>query len=283
MPARAILVGQPTDTDYEAVGSLVSVEGQSLGCTATLVSPRWILTASHCREGGTEEDPIQREATDMKFQLGADQSHPKKSVVLKRWFSVRDVMFAELSAPLNTVKPIPVLLDVFTEVSKRVPYEIVGFGETCSEAFECPGAGRRLKATYEITSLRGSAFLEIFGTPEKFESYLRKAHPGEEGIAERHIENAKLEEEYSLHAWDARGRKNGLFSRKPVKGWSNSCNGDSGGPFLIKTPKGARVVGIVSSGFNGETAGCLELGSVISTFGPETRNLIETHKITDAP
>lgn len=296
MEGFAIIAGSPTDDSYLAVGALRGHDQKQSTCSATLINPEWIVTAEHCREGGSEEEPFLYKAEQLHFQIGENSDQPEVSVRLQRWISppkiwttingeleevALDVSFAQLSRPLyfagkKKITPIPLALDSEDLSQSKELFNIVGFGESDV------GDGIRLKARYWVTTNAGNAFINIFNNHQNFQSYLQKAHPGEENI-DRLLYLSEVTSHYNVHAWDARGRANGQFSAKPSGGWSNSCHGDSGGPLLkIKNTK-LSVLGVISSGFNGDTADCLPLGSRISIFGPSIRKIIKKYQIQAMP
>ncbi len=190
-----------------------------------------------------------------------------KSVKLKKWISAPeglDVSFAQLSQPITGVTPIPMDLDLkrFTDPSKI--YEVIGYGYQGVSGFGSK-SGTKGMAKYKVTSGGSNPLLAIFKTKLNLQSFLNKAFPGEE--ADMLLGDETLISGYQVHAWDDTGRVNGVLTKKPVKGWSNTCNGDSGGPMIENTPAGKKVVGIISGGFTGMTMGCVPLGSRISIFG----------------
>lgn len=293
--ADAMINGQKTNKDYQAVGSIIATDAQEAFCTATLISPEWIVLAGHCNEGGSEDDPITYEAEQLTFQVGSNARKPELQVKLSKWIQPKlktegseeeiylDMAFAKLSQPIGkindkTISPIPLsLADINTQLDKE--FEVVGFGYTEPIGYGSKN-GTRLKANYSVTSTRGNALLKLFDNLENFTKYLSIAHPGEEEVAERHLNRTEhLIENYQAHAWDPTQRENGKFQERPAQGWANSCNGDSGGPLLIKEENSLRVAGIIQGGFNGDNLGCVELGSIIGLFGPEVIKVIRENNI----
>lgn len=257
------------DKGYEAIGSIRTydmTDGSS--CTATLIAPDWIVTAEHCVWGGSEENPEQLKPSQMFFQLGVDSHKPTKSVKLKKWISAPeglDVSFAQLAQPISGVTPIPVSLDLtrFNDLSKI--YEVIGYGYQGVQGYGSK-TGSKGMAKYKVTP----GLLAVFKNKQNLQSFLDKALKGEE--ADMLLGDDALIPGYQVHAWDETGRVNGILSKKPAKGWSNTCNGDSGGPMIEITPTGKKVVGIISGGFTGMTMGCVPVGSKISIFGASVQN-----------
>ncbi len=269
--------GASVDAGYEAVGSIRTYDmGEGSSCTATLISQDWIVTAEHCSSGGSEEEPEQLKPSQMFFQLGPNAHKPLTSIKLKRWISapiVRvggediqlDVSFAQLSRPITNVIPIPLGLDRNQFVDKSKIYEVVGYGFQSPEGYGSK-SGTKQMAKYKVAATGANPLLSIFKSKAKLQSFLTATFPGEE--ADMILGDGSFVAGYQVHAWDERGRVKGVLTAKPAKGWSNTCNGDSGGPMIFRSPTGPKVVGIISGGFTGTTLGCVPLGSKISIFGP---------------
>ncbi|MES2526485.1 MAG: trypsin-like serine protease [Bdellovibrionota bacterium] len=273
LSAFAMINGTPVDKSYEAIGSIRTYDmANGSSCTATLIAPDWIVTAEHCVWGGSEENPEQLKPSQMFFQLGPDSHKPIKSVKLRKWISAPeglDVSFAQLAQPITNVTPIPVSLDLsrFRDTSKV--YEVVGYGYQGVSGYGSK-SGFKGMAKYKVTSMNANPLLSIFKSKNNFQSFLDKAFQGEE--ADMLLGDETLIPGYQVHAWDDTGRMKGILTKKPAKGWSNTCNGDSGGPMIETTPAGKKVVGIISGGFTGMTMGCVPVGSKISIFGTSVQN-----------
>ncbi len=290
----AIINSEETDATYNAIGSLIADDLDEATCTATLIAPNWIVTATHCAlEGGPADNPFIYKPEQIKFLIGRDSTKPLYAVKLKRWLLPTnpkvivngveeelplDIKFGELSSPITKIAPFSIAFSSEVSIDPKVFSEIVGYGIT-DNLPPAPQELFRQKAKYQVTSLAGNAFLNIFSTERNFVNYLKHAHPGEDAI-DRLMFLAEITPEYIVHAWDSRGRENGEFRAKPAKGWSNSCHGDSGGPLLqIKNGK-KRIVGIISGGFNGSSEDCLTVGSRISIFGPELQKIMLKNGLT---
>lgn len=270
LSAFSMINGVSADKGYEAIGSLRAFdEGPGSSCTATLIAPDWIVTADHCNWGGSEEDPQRLKPSEMFFQLGTDASKPALSIKLKQIIPAPenlDVMFAQLSKPITDVTPVSLSFDPnqFRDLSKN--YEVVGYGFQGVGGFGS-ASGKKQMANYKVTATSGDPLMTIFKTKLNLQSFLDKTMKGEE--ADMLTGDGVLIPGQQVHAWDETGRIGGKLTRKPKQGWSNTCNGDSGGPMLEKTSKGIKIVGIISGGFTGMTMGCVPVGSKISIFSRE--------------
>jgi hypothetical protein len=291
LPASAIVGGVPASVGYEAVGSLKTFDSKDAHCTATLIAPNWIVTADHCRHNESEDgEGFTYLPAQVEFLIGENSRKPSQRRKLKRWVhggespifttgnygsSTLDILFAELETPITSVSPIAMSAAPSFSSAVGVRFELVGFGQTDTTALE----GKRQKAPQVVTVTKGNPFLQIFGSKEGFAHYLKHAHPGEEEAVERHLENGKLTAGFQVHAWDDRGREKGRYTSAPRSGWGSSCNGDSGGPLLRFANNRVTVVGTVSMGFNGETEACVRLGTRYSIIDPQTRSVLNSHRV----
>lgn len=275
--SRAVIGGEiASGRDYEAIGTLIERGASEGGCTATLIAPEWIVTAQHCRYGGSEEDPITYKPEQLEFRLGPNMKQPLQSIRIQKWINAPkihfsnsnedvtlDVAFLKLTKPVTTLRPLPLSVKGVDSPGKG-PFELVGFGVTSTNGSE--GAGLRRKAEMTITSRSGNALLQVFGSRERFARFLQTNFPGEEEAVDRHLSHADLIEGYTVHAWHPLGRGKKVYQ--------DSCYGDSGGPLLRKVNGEWRVVGVVSSGFPGEVLSCTPIGTVYGIFGPEIQKLM---------
>lgn len=286
----AIINGVEVDKGYEAIGSLRSYDMDSGSrCTATLIAPDWIVTAEHCAEGGSEEMPERLKPSQIYFQTGTDSRTPIQSIKLKRWIAgpkikinnevvQLDISFAQLSKPITNISPIPLKIDPNQFTDKSTMYEVVGFGFEGTSGYGSPD-GKKKMAHYKVTTTIGEPFSTIFKSIDNFRKYIANFFPEEDATIV--MGDITPIPGYQVHSWDERERANGKFSLEPAGGWSNTCNGDSGGPMLEKTNTGLKIVGIISGGYTGVTMGCAPVGSIISVFGPAIVNQFKKTGLTN--
>ena len=101
-----------------------------LGCTATLIAPRWILTAAHCiypnnAEGSRAGDQII--LMDQSITINTIHSHPKHT---QEGTPKHDIALIELSEPSFSILPTP-LYEQNNELGKEMKltgYGVVGDG-----------------------------------------------------------------------------------------------------------------------------------------------------------
>jgi secreted trypsin-like serine protease len=265
-----LIGGKSAGRAYGAVGALFAEDG--VFCTATLVAPQLVITAKHCIQGGSEEEPEDRKPESVELRLGAKATAPAVSVKLRRWLPepevanatsplIGDVALAELARPITTVAPITLSLDPITEREIGADFDVVGFGVRRADGLAAP-AGRREVGTFVLEAVTGNAFLKRFGSRPAFDAFYGSIDP--DGAAaengDRVFAAAELHEKHQVLA-------------RSVK--SETCFADSGGPLLRKRAGTLEVVGVVSSGFPGFVSSCLHLGTVFGTFGPSTRTFLE--------
>lgn len=299
MSANAIL--NPISADeqkFAAVGAIQVGEKDSVHCTATLIASNWIITADHCIHATgpseVEGDGPVLPPQDYEFRLGQNFKNAFFKSRLKRWVggpTVRgetiDVAFGELSKAVPAdllhaeVRLDPILPQVLAWNKKdlEASYVHVGYGTIVpfsEEKFAL--SDQRQKALFSVTSFSGNALLNLFGDSTKLENYLNLFHQGilEYQSLDAIIATAKLNSGYSIHAWDARGRKDLKKIESPEGGWQDTCFGDSGGPLLREINGTWRVVGVVSHGMDRI---CTPLGTNFTVFGPEVQKLMQKLKI----
>jgi hypothetical protein len=285
--SHAVINGDAAfEKKYSAIGSLKIGETDSAGCTATLITEKWIVTAAHCISDGESEGEEAGEPltpADYEFRIGADFHKPEFQSKLKRWVlgpnvngEDLDIAFGELASPVPLVK-----LNISTIAIRNLhwnakdlnsPYIHIGYG--AQEAFVegHPLENKRQIAKFVVTSAKGNALLNLFGNAKKLETYLNTYHPQsiDSASLEANIYNAELMEKYSVHAWDTRGREDLNKIQVPIDGWQGTCFGDSGGPLLSETDGKLFMVGVVSQGMDRI---CSPIGTKFITFGPKVLDM----------
>lgn len=272
-PDAELIGGDAAGETYAAVGALRDETG-SVFCTATLVAPRFVVTAQHCIEGGSEEMPEEHDPRKTTFALGPDATSPVRAVTLKKWWRApdfphpereeyaSDVMLAELAEPVTDVTPIPIDARVLDTTQLGDAFEIVGFGVRAADGLDAP-EGKREVGAMKLVATEGNAFEKQYGSRAAFDEVLAKLDPeaAADGVGDRFWPRVDLHAGYEALAYGAK---------------AESCYSDSGGP-LLRVDGGKRtVVGVVSQGFNGYASSCLHLGTIFATFGPETRAFLAT-------
>ena len=287
----AVINGQPAnEKKFDAVGSLKMGDKKTVGCTATLIAENWIVTADHCTHETTdsEEEGMGEPLlpSQYEFRLGNDFKKPFFKSNIKRWVSgpkinqeTLDIAFGELSEPVPTKKlalnVIPALTQKWDNNDLQNQYEHIGYG--VNEPFttkKFPLTEKRQLAQFTVTAANGNAMLKLFGTSTNLQNYVTNFHPEafEAGTLDAIITSGELLTEYSVHAWDARGRTDLSNIQIPATGWQDTCFGDSGGPLLREANGQIKIVGVVSQGMDRV---CSPLGTRFTVFGPEIQKLMQ--------
>jgi hypothetical protein len=99
--------------------SVVAVDG----CTATLIAPRWILTAAHCVDSASALGPLRIMAEDVEI-VGA-YIHPGFDT---SGTPIHDIALLELLTPVSSIIPTPPYekMDELSQVMKLAGYGDVG-------------------------------------------------------------------------------------------------------------------------------------------------------------
>ncbi|WFE53165.1 trypsin-like serine protease [Micromonospora sp. WMMD1155] len=131
----------PVSGAQAAVGKITTLDRQ---CTATLVSPRWLLTAASC----FADNPVAPVVNEAKAPEGSRAVLPGKGVVAVDWVSPqpgRDVALARLVTAVDGVTPLTVAT---VPAIPGVSVPAVGFGQTATD---------RLTDTQRIANVTFSA------------------------------------------------------------------------------------------------------------------------------
>jgi hypothetical protein len=274
----ALIGGRAAGTRYAAVGALTDPDG-AVFCTATLVSPRLIVTAQHCIEGGSEDEPADRAPSEVTFRLGAKASAPDRAPVkLKRWLPAptfdtngdplshfaSDVALAELAEPITDRAPIPLATRAPSDSDLGQSFDVVGFGVRDKSGTGEPG-GIREVGSFKLEAVAGNAFHKRFGSKEEFDRHLASidAEGAADGLGDRLYAYGELHDGYEVLARSER---------------SETCYSDSGGPLLATKNGKLEVIGVVSRGFPGYASSCTHLGTVFAVFGPRTAAFLSSNR-----
>ena len=136
------------------------------GCTATLVAPRWILTAAHCIDPGDQDYASGKMLTVGDEQIEIAQAYRHLDFNSQN-MNKYDIALIELAAPSYSILPTPVYegQDELSKVMKLAGYGVVGDGvqDIYDRCFPCQLRG----ADNEVAKVDGYLLSYRFDHPDE--------------------------------------------------------------------------------------------------------------------
>ena len=269
-----------TSPQLEAVGALVVSDVNGAWqpfCTGTLVAPKVVITAKHCVID--TKLPLDVSAQLLKtfqiaFGLGPNGFAPTRTVrVAEGYVSPlneggaaglgSDVGVYILAEPLTGVAPIA-LGEPLGAADIGKPFLAVGYGHT---THQMTGNGPKMGGQAPLRAISGSGYRASFPSFEDFYAEWERLE-GTAAASEMRSSIAAMYESQLLEGYEVRmGGTNDGF---------NTCNGDSGGPWLSRRPDGNyQRHGVTSTVGSGPTFKC-GFGTGVATFGSIARTIIDS-------
>lgn len=222
--ASAIVGGTPVPAGQRGYAAFITID-QTAACTGTLVSPTFILTASHCSSllAGTPINvPIGKLGAQLDVALGSVRANDSGDTAAERLRVKRVIVHPKASSLNGGSFRFDVALLELESPSRQTPVQVVGRGE---DSLSAPGTAAQI-AGFGVTREGGDAADQLQETtvPTVTDAVAREAYPD------------------SFDPVDQLGA--GL-----PQGGRDSCQGDSGGPLLVSAPGATlRLAGVTSYG-----------------------------------
>jgi hypothetical protein len=237
-------------------------------CTATLIAPRLVLTARHCKVGfGNAE-----------LALGNDAERPRRVVkIVQAWdpppvveggipADGTDVSVAALAEPVEDVVPIAIADGHLTAsaIGKRVG--VVGFGLRNRAGDHAV----RRAGSVTVRALEGAPFQALFRTEDELLAYASsKVGTLDEGDIRALRDH-----------WDAEVRSGREVYVGQATGDAQQCPGDSGGPLIGKVAGRLVVLAVASRSVKvGDGFDCGVLGGRYATLGRDVHAMIDEARL----
>ncbi|MEL6349219.1 MAG: trypsin-like serine protease [Myxococcota bacterium] len=164
------IVNGETSSNFPAVGALVACNEEDtcvFFCSATLISPDAVLTAAHCIEAFN--DDVSTIITDPTptFIVGPDIGNASARAVIAQFIAnpdysdagsrfINDTGVGLLAAPIDSVDPLPLLLDAPNSTWIGEPLTFLGYGATGDDEM---GSGVKREADIPVTFIDTNFFL----------------------------------------------------------------------------------------------------------------------------
>lgn len=222
--ASAVVGGTPVPAGERGYVVFITID-QVAACTGTLVSPTFILTASHCSSllAGTPINvPIAKQGAEIAVALGSVRANDPDDMTAERPRVKRVIVHPKATSLDGNGFRFDVALLELETPSKQRPVQVVAKGE---EALFAPGTMTQI-AGYGATQEGGDAADQLLQTevPVVTDATARAAYPD---------------------SFDPVDQIGAGFPQ----GGKDSCQGDSGGPLLVAAPGATlRLAGATSYG-----------------------------------
>lgn len=259
-----IIDGRPDTQTTAAIGALVEQfnlqngPGYQAFCTATLIAPKLVLTAKHCREKARGKWGFamgEYANTDIVTGRGptrvvlAARFEEESTVTSNTELGLgSDVALVHLREAITDVEPVDVGLLTDADIGKT--FTAIGYGLQK----DLTTTGARRSGTITLKARSGLVLPPLVSAAD----YDRRSG-GDSAENLAYHARAKLLEGYEASL---------------APGSAQPCTGDSGGPLLSKRGGKLRVFGVASYALGSAVHPCI-FGTVYATFGPAAKTMID--------
>lgn len=259
-----IIDGRPDTRTTAAIGALVEQfnlqngPGYRAFCTATLIAPKLVLTAKHCREKafgkwgfamGEHANTEIATGRGPKRVVLADRFEEESTVTGRTALGLgSDVALVHLHEAITDVEPLPVALLTDADIGKT--FTAIGYGLQK----DLTTTGARRSGTITLKARSGLVLAPLVSAAD----YDRRSG----GDSAENL------------AYHARTKLLDDYEASLAPGNAQPCTGDSGGPLLSKRNGKFRVFGVASYALGSAVEPCI-FGTVYATFGPAAKTMID--------